>query len=351
MNRRIIIPALLWLAVVPALAQKIAAEKTTIDAGRTGWKTPLTAVFEFRNKGGRKERIVKVQPDCNCTVVDYPKGDLGDKFQIRMTYDAKQLGHFDKQAAIYTSDSKKPVYIRMKGVVLEHYVDVSGLYPVDMGDLHLDRNEVEFDDVNRGDQQIQELRIYNNSSTQTYRPNLMHLPSYLNAQFMPETLPPGAEGVITVTLNSAKLHDYGLTQTIVYLAGNPGDKVNHAHAIDVSTVLLPSFTGVADSPNAPHIQLSTETVDILFDGKSKKTEVIDIVNVGHSDLNISSLQMFTPGLRISLDKSRLSPAEYAKLKITAIRSELQKVRTRPRILMITNDPAKPKVTIGLNMKD
>lgn len=351
MNRRIIIPALLWLAAMPALAQKIAAEKTTVDAGRTGWKTPVTAVFDFRNKGGRKVRISKVQPDCNCTVVEYPKGDLGDRFQIRMTFDAKQLGHFDKQAAIYTNESKKPVYIRMKGIVLENYVDVTGLYPVEMGDLRLDQNELEYDDVNRGDILVRELRIYNNSITQSYQPIVMHLPPYLKAQAMPEKLAPGAEGVITVTLNSAKLHDYGLTQTTVFLAGNPGDKVNHDHAIGISAVLLPSFNGEADSPSAPHIQLSAEAVDILFEGKNKKTEIIDIVNTGHSVLNISSLQMFTPGLRISLDKRRLQPGEYAKLKITAIRGELQKVRTRPRILMITNDPAKPKVTITLNMKD
>ena len=65
-------------------------------------------------------------------------------------------------------------------------------------------------------------------------------------------------------------------------------------------------------------------------------------------LDISSLQMFTPGLRISLDKSRLQPGEYAKLKITAMRNELLRVRTRPRILMITNDPQKPKVVIEIN---
>jgi archaellum component FlaF (FlaF/FlaG flagellin family) len=116
----------------------------------------------------------------------------------------------------------------------------------------------------------------------------------------------------------------------------------------VSAVLLPSFPEHVSNP--PHIQLSKETVDILFEDKSKKTEVIDIVNTGQSELQISSLQMFTNGLKISLNKSRLQPGESAKLKITAFRSDLLKVRTRPRILMITNDPQKPKVTIAINAK-
>lgn len=341
---------LLTFLPLSVAAQKLVAEKAIIDVGRTGYRMPITAVFEFRNKGGRKMRIEKVAPDCYCTEVDYPKGELGERFQIRMTYDAKQLGHFDKQAAVYASGAKKPLYLRMKGLVLEHYVDVSGLYPVDMGDLRLDSRDLEFDDINRGDMREQQLRIYNNSSTETYQPNLLHLPSYLTAVVQPEQLKPGEQGVVKVTLNSSKLHDYGLTQTSIFLAGQLGEKVSNEREIGVSAVLLPSFYGMTDMQQAARIALSTETVDINFEGKSKKTAVVDIQNVGHSELHVSSLQMFTPGLQISLDKSRIKPGEYAKLKITAHRDELQKVRTRPRILMITNDPQKSKIVIGINAR-
>lgn len=351
MKRRLIIFSFL-LAVLPLSAQKIIVEKTTVDVGRTGYQQPVTAVYEFRNKGSRKLRIEKVLPDCNCTVVDYPKGEVGDKFQIRMTYDARQLGHFDKQAAVVFSGSKKPLYIRMQGVVLADYVDLSSSYPVEMGDLRLDKNDLEYDDVNKGDWLTQEIHIYNNG-TSACRPNLMHLPPYLSAQTVPEELKRGETGIITVTLNSSKLRDYGLTQTAVYLAANPGDKVRSDHEIGVSAVLLPALQGLtgAQRQQAAKLQLSSERVDIAFEGKSKKTAVINIANVGRSELKISSLQMFTSGLKISLGKSRLRPGESTKLKITAIRSDLQKVRTRPRVLMITNDPDKPKVTIAINAKD
>jgi hypothetical protein len=337
------------LIICPIGAQKLETGKTTIDIGRTGWKKPVTAVFEFRSKGRHKLRIEKVVPDCYCTVVDYPQGEVGERFEIRMTYDAKMLGHFNKQAAVYTNASKKPVYITMKGQVLEHYVDLTGSYPVVMGDLRLNMDYLEFDDINRGDQRVQQLRIYNNS-TQTCQPRLMHLPPYLSAQVVPEVMAPGDEGVITVTLNSTKIHNYGLTQTSVYLGERLGDKVSSDHEIGVSTVLLPSFPDGTDVASAPQLQLSADSVNIVFEGKSKKTEVIDLVNTGKSELKISSLQMFTRGLRISLGKSRLQPGESTKLKITAIREDLQKVRTRPRILMITNDPRRPKITITVNNK-
>jgi hypothetical protein len=332
---------------ITASAQKIIPEKTVIEVGRTGWQQPITAVFEFRNKGSRRLRIEQVLPDCSCTQLDYPKGDLGDRFRIRMTYDARQLGHFDKQAGILFTGMKKPLYLTMRGVVLEHYVDLSKDYPVAMGDLCLSGNYLEFDDVHRGDMQRQELRIYNNSM-RDYHPYLMHLPEWLSATMSPERLPAGETGVITVTLNSSKLRDYGLTQTTLYLAGNPGDKAKADHEVGVSAVLLPAFSDDASPATTPRIQLSSETVDIDFDGKSKKTEVIVIENMGQAQLHISSLQMFTGGLKISLDRSRIDVGESARLKVTALRNELQNVRTRPRILMITNDPKKPKVTININ---
>ena len=341
MKRNIIIPTLLLLTALPVSAQKLVISKSTVNVGRTAYQQPVTAVFECRNKSHRKLKIEAVNPDCHCTTIDYPKNEIGanERFQIRMTYDARQLGHFDKQAAVVSNASSKPVYICMKGVVLTEVVDFSKTYPVEMGDLLLDKADLEFDDINKGDTQVQEIHLYNNG-VKAYEPNLMHLPSYLSATVTPQRLFPRQAGVIKVTLNSSELRDYGLTQNTIYLAGNPGDKISPDHEISVSAILLPSFLGITDAQRqyAPKLQLSKEKVDIQFDGKKKKSDVIELANVGRSELEISSLQLFTGGLTVSLGKKRLSPGERTKLKITALRDELKKVRTRPRILMITNDP-------------
>ena len=353
MKRNIIIPTLLLLTALPVSAQKLVISKSTVNVGRTAYQQPVTAVFECRNKSHRKLKIEAVNPDCRCTTVYYPKNEIGanERFQIRMTYDARQLGHFDKQAAIVSNASSKPVYICMKGVVLTEVVDFSKTYPVEMGDLLLDKADLEFDDINKGDTQVQEIHLYNNG-VKAYEPNLMHLPSYLSATVTPQRLFPRQAGVIKVTLNSSELRDYGLTQNTIYLAGNPGDKISPDHEISISAILLPSFLGITDAQRqyAPKLQLSKEKVDILFDGKKKKSDVIELTNVGRSELEISSLQLFTGGLTVSLGKKRLSPGGRTKLKFTAVRDELKKVRTRPRILMITNDPSKPKVTITINAK-
>jgi hypothetical protein len=348
MNRKNIILSLLLLAAIPMAAQKLIIKKTTIDVGKTGFQQPVTAVFECHNKSRHKLRIQTIEPDCYCTIVDYPKGDIGgnEKFQIKMTYDAQQLGHFDKQAAVITNGTQKPLYLCMKGVVLTEVQDFSTTYPLAMGNLLLDKNELEFDDINRGSVQEQQIHLYNNGS-KAYYPNLMHLPPYLTATMTPKRLAPRQAGTLKVALNSAQIPDYGLTQATVYLAQNPGDKVSPDNEIPVSVILLPSFTGMSESAGqyAPKIQLSKEKVVFRFDGKKKKSDVIEISNGGRTELDISSMQLFTDGLKVSLGKSRLAPGAKTKLKITALRDELKNTRTRPRILMITNDPKKPKVTI------
>ena len=334
-------------------AQKLIAQKTVVDVGLTGFRQPITAVFEFRNKSIRRLKIEAVDPDCNCTMVDYPKDvvGMGERFQIRMTYDARQLGHFDHQAAIISNGTKNPVYIRMKGVVLANYVDLSRHYPIEIGTLRVDRNELEFDNVGKGDHPVQQIQVYNNSG-QPCRPNLMHLPSYLSATVVPETVAPHDTATISVMLQSEKVSAFGLTQSSIHLAANPGDKATADNLIGVSTVLLPSTAGtnaVHDGP-LPRLYLTQEQVEVTLAGKAKKSAVIAIANAGRSDLKISSIQLFTVGLRVSLNKRTLRPGESANLKVTVLRDDIKKARTQPRILMITNDPEHAKVVIPVHVK-
>ena len=341
------------LAMLPTSAQRIVATNTTIDCGRVGFEQPVTATYELRNKGKRRLVIESVRTDCGCTAVDFPKEvAAGDNFTIKMTYDARQLGHFHKMAAIKSNASEQPLYLTMKGVVLAEVLDYAGNYPLSMGTMLLDKTELEFDDVNKGDEVIQEIHVYNNG-TDVMQPNLMHLPPYLTAQVVPETISPGHGATITVTLHSEKLRDYGLTQTNVYLGKHLGDKVNADIEVPVSAILLPDLSAFANvnKDQAPQLQISTTDIDFTsFDNKSKKTVDVTLQNTGQSALVISSLQMFTSGLKVTLGSREINPGQSTTLKITGIAADLKNVRKRPRILMITNDPDHSKVVINIKLK-
>ncbi len=332
-------------------AQKLSISKTTVDVGKTGFEVPVTATFKLRNKGLKSLRISKVKTDCGCTKVDYPQNSIGigEHFTISLTYDARQMGHFQKQVAVYSNATKKPVYLKMKGVVVEEVHDYSASYPYDFGGLLTDVNELEFDDVNKGDRPQLEINLMNNSE-KSLQPNLLHLPSYLEATCVPERLAPNQAGKLTVTLLSDTIMNYGLTQSTVYLAKQLGERVNSEIEIPVSVVLLPDVTEVPRD-QAPQIQLTAEELHLGHqNGKHVRSGVINIANTGRSELNIKSLQLFTGGMKVTLSKRLLAPGETTRLKVSVNRDELLRQRTRPRVLMITNDPSRPKVLISVNVK-
>ena len=345
------------LAAVPLLvsAQDMAVDQPVVNVGRAGYQMPVTAVFELKNQGTQPLLIDEVRPDCGCTTVDFPRLpiDAGQRFTIALTYDARMLGHFSKQAAVYANGSTEPLYLTMEGVVLEELKDYSNAYPYAFGNLLADADNVEFDDVGQGQQPQMVIRVFNNGET-VMRPNVLLLPPYLSADVRPEVLAPGKTGKVTLTLNSANIHDFGLTQTTVYLASQLGEKVNRDIELPVSVVLLPNtvaFEGV-NKQYAPSLQLSADSLTLgMVNGKMQKSAVVTLTNTGRLPLNISSLQMFTQGLKVTLNKRELQPQQSAKLKIAiADRNQLLKARQRPRVLMITNDPDHAKVVIKVGIK-
>lgn len=345
---------MLMLGASTAQAQKLVVKEGEIDCGKVEYFKPATATFKIKNKGSKHMRIDDVRVSCGCLKADYPKDEIagGGEFTVRLTYDARQLGHFFKEAAIYCNGSDKPVYLSMKGIVVEEVTDFTGEFPFKIGNLRIDKRDLEFDDVNKGDMPEIELHVINEGTT-VLEPNLMHLPPYLEATSSVQYLRPDHQGKITVRLNSNKLHDYGVTETSIYLANKLGEKVSNDNEMTVSAVLLPQFAQMSDFErlNAPVISLSKNDITVDFSQKNKVTEKVEIVNNGKTNLQISSLHMYSKALKLTLGKRTLKPLERTTLKVTVEREAYQKARTRPRILMITNDPKNPKIEIKVKKKN
>lgn len=351
MKKIFISVALLALPFFGAMAQSIVATNQIIDCGQVLYQTPATFDFEVKNKSNKPVRITDVCTSCGCTDVAFPREAIaaGEKFTISITYDAATMGHFDKLVGIYNEGDDKPLLLRVRGSVVREVVDYGGNYNFMLGSIKSDCNDVEFDDVNRGDRPQKKIHIFNSTSA-AVQPVVMHLPEYLKADVSPSNIAPGHGGVITMTLDSHKLDDMGLTQTSVFLGAFPGDKVNREKEIGISAVLLPKFDNLTAQQlaNAPQLYLSTTELNLgHFDQKKKLKGEIVIRNDGKSVLKIKSLQMFTVGLQVSLNKQTLHPGESAKLKVTAEKRQLKTARSKPRVLMITNDPKQPKTTIKI----
>ena len=353
MRTKTIIIALASAVSMQMNAQETKTKNKVIDLGQVVYRMPVTAEFELINEENKSLRISQVRSSCGCTTVDFPQTNIaaGQTYKVGATYDAKQMGHFEKQVCLYFEDDQSPIMLTLKGVVVDEVHDFGGQYNYNMGDLSVDKIDIEFDDVNRGDRPFQEIHLKNNSD-KPLTPVIMHLPPYLKADMSPSTIAPGRSGVARITLDSEQLNSFGLLQTNVYLGNNPGDKVSQEKEISVSTIILPNFEEMSatELANAPKLELSEEEIELVFGKKKRMSGVITLTNTGASTLEVNSLQMFTTGLKVSLSNTRLAPCEEEKMKITADKKELKTTRQKPRILMITNDPENPKRIIKVKVK-
>lgn len=334
-------------------AQRVVFERTTVSAGSTLWKRPVTAVFKFTNKDKTPLFVRDVDAGCGCLKPEWTTTAVqkGEKGEIRVTYDAQLLGHFDRYIDVYTNASEKPVRIRMKAHVgMGEKVAIEDLFPYSIDDILLSTNNVEFPDVNAGDSARVEIEILNNGQ-EVYTPQLMHLPAYITASYQPEMIARGRRGKMTLTLHSDKLPDLGLNQTSIYLARYSGDKVGSSNEIAVSAVLLPDLHFAEEFARKPQFELSTTELNIGKLGKKKKlTGEVRLSNRGTGVLKLSKIQAFNQAITLALDKTDVQPGETVVMKVTVEARFLGLSKAQPRVLIITNDPKHSKEVVNVHFE-
>ncbi len=351
MKHLFVLLSLILMTTLSVKAQpRLEFEHTTQELGTLLWHHPRTATFKVTNKGTQDLLITNVRTDCGCTDAEWTTTPIGPggSGMIKATYDAEMLGHFNKGLAVYTNLDDKPHYLQLVGVVaMNDAVEQTAEYPYKVGDYYLSTDDIEFDDVNKGDTPTVVLSILN-SSKKSYRPELMHLPKYLTAQADPAVIRPGRVGRVLLTLNSNELHTMGLTQTSVYLSRFMGDRVSKETEINVSATLLPDFIETPSGQAlAPIAQLDSTHITLPPLGKKKKVSgQLMIRNTGKTPLVINALQVYNPGISVSLNKRRIDPGQAEKLKIT-INANTTYFKGRRRVLLITNDPEHSKIVVDV----
>lgn len=353
MKRSILSILTVFIITLSAIAQpRLSSNKETHNFGQIEWKHPVTVEYTITNTGDKPLVLTNVTTSCACSVADWTKKPIapGEKGTVSATFDAKALGHFEKTIGIYSNAQPSLVYLKFVGEVVQEVTDFAKTHPYAIGSIRLDRTEFDFPDAHREEKPTITFSVVN-LSDRPYEPVLMHLPPYLKMERTPDVVLKGKKGKIKLTLDTKQLTDLGLTQTSVYLARFAGDKVSEENEIPVSAILLPDFSGMTmqDSLNAPAIRLSEDNIDLSarLAKKHKASHDIVITNTGKAPLQISKLQVFNSSVGVSLKKTVLQPGASTKLRVTIHKKNTGKKKHHLRILMITNDPARPKVEINI----
>lgn len=332
---------------------KATFDKKVHEHGIVLWKHPATATFTVKNDGDKPLVISNVTTSCGCTVADWTKTPIapGATGVVTSVFDAKALGRFNKSVGVYCNASARPIYLTVRGEVSADPKNYTLTHPYEIGAIRLNKDAIEFDDANKGEKPTMEILVANTSG-EVYTPVLMHLPPYLEAVAVPERIGKRGTGKIKVTLDTDKLPKFGLTTATVYLSRFPGDKVSEENAIPVSAILLPDFSNMSQEQrlNPPAVELSAlELTMPPLAEKDKKSMTVIVKNTGKGNLEVTDLQVFNPVLGVQLKKRVLKPGASTKMKITAYGKYVSRMKGTPRVLMITNDPNRPKIIVKVNV--
>lgn len=330
--------------------------------GNIEWKKTVTASFVLTNQGSRALRLSDVRPDCNCTAVEWPRQAIapGERAVIKVSYDAQMLGTFRKGIGIKTSLSDQEEWIFLSGrVVMAGSVhgavrqqagrqlsakELSKEFAYRVDSIWLATSEVEFDDVHVGENYEQTLSVFN-GTTHSYSPLVMHLPSYLEAEAEPETLLSGERGVIRFKLDASGFTDYGVEQQSVYLSRFPGDEVSRDNEIKVSATILPLLSSIASAIGRTPSAQSPSSVSMGKMGQKKRLRRnLELRNAGRAELVVERLEVFNPGMSVSLSNTHIAPGAKAKMQVE-VYPEMFTEKGKHSILLITNDPAHQKIVI------
>ena len=118
MTSRIFLTIVCCILAISVRAE-VFLEMDSIDLGETLYADSVTAVFRFENRNRMPMFIDKVDASCGCTQVEYPKTMIkpNKPFEIVITYDAMQLGHYAKWVDVYFDTEDNPVRLTIFGII------------------------------------------------------------------------------------------------------------------------------------------------------------------------------------------------------------------------------------------
>ncbi|KUK59654.1 MAG: hypothetical protein XD81_0758 [Bacteroidetes bacterium 38_7] len=97
----------------------VQAVRTEFNLGTLKQNNPVTVIALIRNIGEVPFVVYDTRASCGCTSVNYSKEPVapGSSMEIKITYNAEDLGYFNKTVSIYGNTDNSPLVLKLKGNV------------------------------------------------------------------------------------------------------------------------------------------------------------------------------------------------------------------------------------------
>ena len=311
---------------------------------------PVTAEFTFVNIGDEPLVILSARASCGCTRPSYSQESVapGDSGVVCVTYDpSARPGRFDKKVVVETNTTPRRSNLHVRGVVIGSEESVTAHYPAQFGPLKLRNGSVMMGEVSKNRLKTNYVEGYN-ATTDSIRPVLRDLPSYVDVSILPQVVPPGEQTTMVFYYRGAKVPEYGLVEDTFTLIPDS------LHPINISAVVNEDFSrlSASDLKKAPHASVTPSSIDLgtlRRDSDSPVHATFEVTNDGNgAAMHIRRIYTLDPGIRIEYDARKpIKKGKKLTVNVYVTPSDLPGALLNGRISVITDSPEQPVTTIRI----
>lgn len=306
---------------------------------------PKTGMSRFVNTGPDTVSIVEVRPSCGCTSAEFTEDALapGDTAVIRYTYDpAMRPGKFAKHVMVTLSDGRRKS-IAISGNVLGTPESLATLYPVEAGRLRLSDAVLSLGEVTWGRSPVTFVNAYI-LSADSVMPAATCAAKGVGLKQSSRKAGPGDVVTFSISFDSRAAGHYGDVEIPVKITdGADGDVTVPVRAFVVPDVEYLAMRQQGKSPVANITPTIVELGERMTGGALHAD--ITVRNGGGGPLNILAVGSKSEALSFGKLPKPVKPGKTARIRMDVDINDLPSGPFRIPIIIVTDDPAHPVVTI------
>lgn len=329
-------------------AAVITWDKTVHDFGDVSVSDgPLTCTFTLTNTGKEPIAIFEVVSSCGCTDVLWTKEPIapGKSGSISATYKNEDGAiPFDKTLTVYVSGVKRPVILRLRGVVHEKKKSLSELYGArKLGAFGLKTRQFKTGTLKQG-LSASESATVANLGKKPLRVTFTDLAEDLQLSVEPNPIPAGSTATLqyTVRANPAL---YGKN---IYRATPVLNGIKAEAPLEIIAWTQENFStldkAARDNAALPSFEASTVNIGRVNKGERKKVTFV-CTNRGKSPFHIYKADSDCEALTLESLPSEIAPDEKGSVRFTLDTSLLEKGENVIMVSLTTNSPLRPLINL------
>ena len=326
----------------------ISWDKTVHDFGDVSVTDgPLSCTFTLTNNGQEPIAIFEVVSSCGCTDVKWTREPIqpGKTGTISATYKNEDGAMpFDKTLTVYVSGVKRPVVLRLRGVVHEKKKSLSELYGVQkLGAFGIKSRQFKTGTLKQG-LSVSESTTVANLSKKPLKVEWADASPELNLRVEPNPIPAESTATLHYTVNAnPALYGKNTYEATPVLNGKKADV-----PITITTWTQENFgtlDKVARENSAlPYFETSTVNFGILQ--KCEKKEIVfHCTNRGKSAFHIYKADVESDAVTLAAPLQEISAGGKGDVRFLLDTALLEKGENVIMVSLTTNSPLRPLVNL------